>query len=270
MVRRFGSGVTLIQRGPQLMPREDRDVADALRDVLVAEAIDVVLDAQVLRADRAGAGIRLTVAVQGAERGVDASHVLVAAGRAPATEALDLGRAGVETDAEGFVRVNDRLETTAAGVYAIGDVVRGPAFTHTSYDDFRILKANLIDGGRRSRAGRLVPYTVFTDPQLGRVGLTEQEARAEGRRVRVARLPMTDVARAIETDETRGVLKAVVDAETDRILGCAFLGADAGELMSIVQMAMLGDLPFTALRDGIFAHPTLAESLNNLFAALAD
>jgi pyruvate/2-oxoglutarate dehydrogenase complex dihydrolipoamide dehydrogenase (E3) component len=194
----------------------------------------------------------------------------VAVGRAPNTDRLDLDRAGVETDEEGFIRVDERLATNVPGIYALGDVTGGPQFTHISYDDFRILRANLIDGEERTTTGRLVPYTVFTDPQLGRVGLSEDEARETGRQIRVARIPMSSVARAIEVDEPRGVLKAVVDAESEQILGFAALALEGGEIMAMVEVAMMGKLPYTALRDGIFAHPTLAESLNNLFAAIAD
>jgi pyruvate/2-oxoglutarate dehydrogenase complex dihydrolipoamide dehydrogenase (E3) component len=164
--------------------------------------------------------------------------------------------------------VNDRLETTTEGVYALGDIKGGPAFTHISYDDFRIIRANLLEKKTVSIANRLVPYTVFIDPQLGRVGLTETEARAQGRNIRVARLPMTSVARALEVDETRGFMKAIVDAETKQILGAAILGIEGGEVMAALEIAMMGKLPYTSLRDGVFAHPTLAESLNNLFMAM--
>jgi len=164
--------------------------------------------------------------------------------------------------------VNDRLETTAAGVYALGDIKGGPGFTHISYDDFRIVRANLLEKKVASIANRLVPYALFIDPQLGRVGLTETEARAQGRNIRVAKLPMTSVARALEVDETRGVMKAVVDSATNQILGAAILGIEGGEVMSALEIAMMGKLPYTALRDGVFAHPTLAESLNNLFMAM--
>src|ERR671938_131929 len=176
--------------------------------------------------------------------------------------------AGVETDRRGFVEVNDRLETNVPGIYAMGDVKGGPAFTHISYDDFRIIRTNLLEGGDASIAERLVPYTVFIDPQLGRIGLSEQEAREQGRNIGVAKMPMSYVARAIEVDETRGFMKAVVDADTGQILGCAVLGIEGGEIMAMLQIAMMGKVPYTALRDAVFAHPTLAESLNNLFASL--
>ena len=199
---------------------------------------------------------------------VEGSHLLVAAGRPPNTDTLALEAAGVETDRRGFVKTNDRLETNVPGIYAMGDVKGGPAFTHISYDDFRILRTNLIEGGDRTIADRLVPYTVFMDPQLGRIGLSEREARDRGFDIQVAKMPMSYVARALEVDEARGFMKAVVDAETGRILGCAILGIEGGVIFAMIQIAMMGDLHYTALRDAVFAHPTLAESLNNLFAGL--
>jgi len=210
----------------------------------------------------------LSVACSGGERQLRASDLLAAAGRVPDTAGLDLGKAGVETDSRGFVRVNERLETTAPGVYALGDVKGGPAFTHISYDDYRILRANLLEGGRRTVNDRPVPYTVFIDPQLGRVGLSEREAKDRGLRYRVAKIPMSWVARALEVDESRGLLKALVEEKGERILGCAVLGIEGGELMAALQIAMMGGLPYSALRDGVFAHPCLSESLNTLFASL--
>ena len=179
-----------------------------------------------------------------------------------------MSAAGVQTDAHGFIQVNERLETSAPDIYALGDIKGGPAFTHISYDDFRILRANLIEGKTASTKGRQVPYCVFIDPQLGRVGLTETEAREQGRTIRVGKLPMTSVARALEIDETRGFMKAVVDAQTGAILGAAVLGVEGGEVMSVLETAMMGKLPYTALRDATYAHPTLSESLNNLFMAM--
>jgi pyruvate/2-oxoglutarate dehydrogenase complex dihydrolipoamide dehydrogenase (E3) component len=199
------------------------------------------------------------------ERTLIGSHLLAAAGRVPNTERLNLEAAGIRKDARGFVPVNERLETNVAGIYAVGDVNGGPAFTHISYDDFRILRANLLHHGNATTTGRLVPYTVFIDPQLGRVGLSEQEARAQGRNVRIAKMPMSYVARALEVDESRGFMKAVVDADTKQILGCAILGLEGGELMSMLRIAMMGRVPVTQLAEAVFAHPTLAESLNNLF-----
>jgi pyruvate/2-oxoglutarate dehydrogenase complex dihydrolipoamide dehydrogenase (E3) component len=274
MFRRFGSRVTILQRGNQLLPREDTDVAEQIAQLLREDGIDVVLDASATEIARAGTLTSVTYRTAGADGTPDAttmmtgSHLLVATGRAPNSNGLGLTAAGVMRDAHGFITVDDRLATSANGVYAVGDVKGGPAFTHVSYDDFRILRANLLRGGNATTKGRLVPYTVFTDPALGRVGLTEREALAAGHRVRVARLPMSHVARALETAETRGSMKAVIDDESQRILGAAVLGLDGGEIVALLQIAMMGNLPYTALRDGIFAHPTLAESMNNLFMAL--
>ncbi len=269
MFRRFGSRVSIVQRGPHMLSREDDDVADAVAGILREDGVELLLSTVPLRAERAEhGGIALTVRGPDGERTLAGSHVLAAAGRVPNTDQLNPAASGIATDARGYISVNDRLETNVPGVYALGDVNGGPAFTHISYDDFRILRANLIKGGNRSTAGRLVPYTVFMDPQLGRVGMSEREARKTGRDVRVAKMPMSSVARALEVDEPRGFMKAVVDAQTRRILGAAVLGIEGGELMSMLEIAMMGDLPYTALRDAIFAHPTLAESLNNLFASL--
>jgi pyruvate/2-oxoglutarate dehydrogenase complex dihydrolipoamide dehydrogenase (E3) component len=269
MFRRFGSRVTIVQRGAQLLGREDPDVAEAVAAILREDGIELLLQTTVVGATLSADGrVRITVKTSDGERALDASHVLVALGRTPNTDQLGLAAAGIDADQGGFVRVNERLETNVPGVYAVGDVKGGPAFTHISYDDFRILRTNLIDGGAATITGRLVPYTVFIDPQLGRVGLGEREARAQGRTIRVAKMPMTDVARALEVDESRGFMKAIVDAETKQILGTAVLGIEGGELMAMLELAMMGHLPYTTLRDAIFAHPTLAESLNNLFATL--
>lgn len=268
--RRFGSRVTVVQRGEQLLPREDADVAAAVAQILRDEGIDVLLETEAIRAEPHAEGVRLVVRgrADGSEDAVDGSHLLVATGRTPNTGDLGLAAADVETDEHGYVRVNERLETSAEGVHAIGDVTGGPAFTHVSYDDFRVLRTNLLDGGQATTAGRHVPYTVFLDPQLGAIGMTEREAQAAGRRIRVARLPMTRVARALEVDEARGFMKAVVDADTQRILGARILGIEGGEIATLLQIAIMGDLPYTALRDGVFSHPTLAEALNNLFMAM--
>jgi pyruvate/2-oxoglutarate dehydrogenase complex dihydrolipoamide dehydrogenase (E3) component len=270
MFRRFGSAVTIIQRGRQLMGREDADVAEAVAEIMRQDGIEVLLAANPQRVEQREEKIRVTVETPDGERAVEGSHLLMAAGRPPNTDTLGLEAAGVETDARGFVETNDRLETNVPGIYAIGDVKGGPAFTHISYDDFRILRTNLLEGGDATIADRLVPYTVFIDPQLGRVGLSEEEANQRGLDVLVAKMPMSYVARALEVDETRGFMKAVVDANSGRILGCAILGLEGGEIMAMIQIAMIGDLPYTALRDAVFAHPTLAESLNNLFAPLGE
>jgi pyruvate/2-oxoglutarate dehydrogenase complex dihydrolipoamide dehydrogenase (E3) component len=269
MFRRFGAEVTIVQRGGQLLTHEDRDVAEEVAQILREDGLEILLnsDAQSVEQDAEGR-IRLTVKTSQGERVIGGSHLLIAAGRVPNIEPLDLAAAGIETSSRGHIKVNDRLETSAPGVYALGDVKGGPAFTHIAYDDFRIVRANLLEGGDATTEGRLIPYTVFIDPQLGGVGLTERQARDQGRHILIAKLPMGHVARAIETDETRGLMKVIVDADTDRILGAAILGIEGGEVMSVLQMAMMGDLPYTALRDTAFAHPTLTESLNNLFMTL--
>jgi pyruvate/2-oxoglutarate dehydrogenase complex dihydrolipoamide dehydrogenase (E3) component len=265
MFRRFGSAVTVVQRGRQLLAREDPDVAEAVAAILQEDGIEIVLEAEAIRVGKAADNsLRLTVKTPSGERVLTGSHLLVAPGRVPNVESLNLAAAGVATDSKGFICVNEFLETNIPGIYAMGDVNGGPAFTHISYDDFRILKTNLIDGGKTSILGRLVPYTVFIDPQLGRVGLTENEARAQDLNFRVAKMPMTWVARALEVDESRGFMKVIIDAASGRIVGCAILGIEGGEIMSMIQIAMMGNLTDTQLRNAIFAHPTLAESLNNL------
>jgi pyruvate/2-oxoglutarate dehydrogenase complex dihydrolipoamide dehydrogenase (E3) component len=269
MFRRFGSRVTVIQRGGQLLPLEDEDIAGAVLGVLREDGIDVLLQAEASCAERIGdGGVRVVARTADGERTITGSHVLLAAGRVPNTERLEPKAAGVETDAKGFIRVNERLETTAPGVYALGDVKGGPAFTHISYDDYRIIRANLLEHGNRTTADRPVPYTVFMDPQLGRIGLTEREARKQGRPYRAATMPMSYVARALEMDEPRGVMKVLVDPESRRLLGAAVLGIEGGEIMAALQLAMMGNVPYDRIRDAVFAHPTLAESLNNLFATL--
>jgi pyruvate/2-oxoglutarate dehydrogenase complex dihydrolipoamide dehydrogenase (E3) component len=269
MFRRFGSKVTMLQKSAQLLSREDRDVAEEVAKILGEEGIDVKLETKATRFELDGdRRIRATVQNPKGKDTVSASHLLVATGRVPNSDSLNLGAAGIQADARGYISVNERLETNVKGVYALGDANGGPAFTHVSYDDFRIIRDNLLEGGNATTEGRFVPYTVFIDPELGRVGLTEREAKSRNLDVRVAKLPMSRVARALESDETRGFMKALVDADTRQILGCAILGVHGGEVMSVVQVAMMGELPFTAIKDGVFAHPTLAESLNNLFMTL--
>ncbi|HEY0604768.1 MAG TPA: mercuric reductase [Herpetosiphonaceae bacterium] len=270
MFRRFGSEVTIVQRGDQLLGREDADVAEAVADVLREDGIEVLLNTTTLSAEHADGTIKLTVRGPSGVRTLSGSHLLVAAGRTPNTDRLNLQAAGVETDKHGFIKANERLETNVAGIYTLGDVKGGPAFTHISYDDFRIVRTNLIENGSATTADRLVPYTVFIDPQLARVGLSESEAREQGRKIRIAKMPMSYVARALEVDESRGFMKAIVDAESEQILGFTILGIEGGEVMAQVQLAMMGKLPYTVLRDAIFAHPTLAESLNNLFSSLEE
>ncbi len=270
MFRRFGSRVTVLQRSSRLLGQEDDDVAAAVAEILRDDGIDLRFDVAPTAATVTPAGITVSVREGGRETSFEASHVLVATGRPPATEGLGLDLAGIATDQKGFVKVNERLETNVPGVYAIGDVKGGPAFTHISYDDFRILWRRLVKGENATTTGRQVPYTVFIDPQLGRIGLTERAAREAGYEIKVAKMPMEYVARAIEMDERRGFMKAIVDAKTERILGAAILGVEGGELMSMLQIAMLGDLSFHVLASATFAHPTLAESLNSLFEPLRE
>jgi pyruvate/2-oxoglutarate dehydrogenase complex dihydrolipoamide dehydrogenase (E3) component len=269
MFRRFGSRVTIVQRGARLAGREDADVADAVAEILREDGVEVLLETDTLSVARDGGDtIKLTVRTPDGERTLNGSHLLVAVGRTPNTDRLNLAAAGVETTKGGFVKANQRLETNVPGIYALGDVKGGPAFTHISYDDFRILRANLIEGGNRTTDDRPVPYTMFIDPQLGRIGMSEEEARQSGRNIRVAKMPMNYVARALEVDEARGFMKAIVDADDGQILGGAVLGIEGGEMMAQLQLAMIGKLPYTVLRDAVFAHPTLAEAWNNLFAEL--
>jgi pyruvate/2-oxoglutarate dehydrogenase complex dihydrolipoamide dehydrogenase (E3) component len=269
MFRRFGSQVTIVQRGPRLLGREDADVTDAVADILREDGLTVLLQTDAVRVGPGDGGkIRLVVRSTDGEHTLDGSHLLVAVGRTPNTDSLNLAATGLDVDKNGFLPANDRLETKVSGIYALGDVKGGPAFTHISYDDYRIVKANLVDGGNAGFDDRPVPYTVYIDPQLGRIGKSEEEARASGRPFQVAKMPMSRVARALEVDESRGFLKAIVDAETKQILGAAILGIEGGELMSMLEIAMFGKLPYTVLRDAIFAHPTLAECFNNLFATL--
>jgi pyruvate/2-oxoglutarate dehydrogenase complex dihydrolipoamide dehydrogenase (E3) component len=268
MFRRFGSEVTIIQLGPELFGREDPDIAEAVATILREDGIEILLKTAAQRVERRDGTIHLAVHGPDGDRTLTGSHLLVAVGRVPNTEDLNLAAAGIETTDKGYVKVNERLESTAPGVYTVGDVAGGPAFTHISYDDFRILRTNLIQGGNRTTRDRLVPYVAFIDPQLGRVGLTEEQARKEGRNILVGTIPMSDVARANEVGETRGMVKVVVDAESRQILGCAVLGIEGGEVMAMIEIAMMGKLPYTALRDGIFAHPTLSELLNTLFESV--
>jgi pyruvate/2-oxoglutarate dehydrogenase complex dihydrolipoamide dehydrogenase (E3) component len=269
MFRRFGSRVTIVHRQNQILPREDADVAVALQQALEGEGIRFVLNATTTRAEKVVGGVALTVQAGNFTESLQGSHLLIATGRRPNTDDLGLADAGVQTDQRGFVRVNNRLETSVASVWALGDVKGGPAFTHISYNDYQIVYANLIEGKSLTIDHRVVPYAVFTDPQLGRVGLTETEARAAGRRLKVGKIPMAWVARAIERDETAGLMKLVVDADTDRILGAAILGSEGGELVQILHAVMLADAPYTLLKGAIYIHPTLAEGFWSLMEAVA-
>jgi pyruvate/2-oxoglutarate dehydrogenase complex dihydrolipoamide dehydrogenase (E3) component len=264
--RRFGSRVTVVEHGPQLAGREDPDVADALERLFGDEGIEVLLSAETLQVEgRSGEGVRLHVRTPQGERRLAGSDLLAATGRTPNTAGIGLDTAGVRLDGRGYVQVNDRLETSAPDVWAIGECAGSPQFTHVSEDDFRVIRDNLAGGSRTTR-DRLIPFCLFTDPPLARVGLNEAEARRRGVAVRVATLPMDAVLRAWTTGERRGFMKALLDARTDRIVGFTMFGPEAGEVMAVVQTAMLADMPYTGLRDAIHAHPTMAEGLNALFA----
>src|SRR6516225_12457 len=264
--RRFGSPVTVIEHAPQLVSQEDPDVADEVQRILGEEGIEFLLGAQTLSVQGwSGDEVNLTVRTTAGEQKVEGSDVLAAAGRVPNTSGIGLEEVGVELDARGYIRVNERLETTAPNVWAIGECAGSPQFTHVSIDDFRIIRDNLA-GANRSTRGRLVPYCMFTEPPLAHVGLSEREAQQQNVSVRVARLPMSGVRRTATTDDTQGFMKVLVGASDDRILGFTMIGAEAGEVMAAVQTAMLAELPYPKLRDAILAHPTMAEGLGDLFA----
>ena len=263
---RFGSRVTVIEHGPQLMNREDPDVIDEMQRILSSEGIGFSISANTLNIQgRSGEEVSLAVRTPSGEQRIEGSDILVAAGRIPNTAGIGLEDIGVELDSDGYIRVNERLETTASNVWAIGECAGSPHFTHVSIDDFRVIRDNLA-GGHRSTRDRLVPYCMFTDPPLARVGLSEREAQRKGVTARVARLPMTGVRRTATTGETQGFMKVLVSGNDDRILGFTMIGADAGEVMAAVQTAMLADLPYPKLRDAILAHPTMAEGLDALLS----
>lgn len=265
MFRRFGSQVTIVHRGDEILSREDADVARELQKALEGEGVQFALNARTTRVQRINGRIALTLdGAVGDPSTLSGSHLLVATGRRPNTDDLGLEKAGVETDRLGFIKVNGRLETSAPAVWALGDVKGGPAFTHISYNDYQILYANLVEGKHLAIDNRIVPYAVFTDPQLGRVGMTEKEARATGRRLKIGRIPMTWVARAIERDETAGLMKIVVDASSDQILGAAILATEGGELVQTLGVLMVAGIPYTLLKGAVYIHPTLAEGFFTL------
>ena len=263
-IRRFGSAVTVIERGQQLAGREDPDVGAALLQLFRDEGIEVLLNATVRRVDgRSGQEVRVRTDCATGVRIIEGSDLLVAAGRAPNTQDIGAGVGGIELDARGYIKVNERLETTAPGIWAMGDCAGSPQFTHVAFDDFRIVRDNL-NGGSRTTRDRLIPYCMFTDPELARVGLNEIEANARQIAYRAARMPMAAVLRTRTISEPRGFMKMLIEEESDRILGFTVFGAEASELVATVQVAMLGDLPYTALRDALFTHPTAAEGLTSL------
>jgi pyruvate/2-oxoglutarate dehydrogenase complex dihydrolipoamide dehydrogenase (E3) component len=268
MFRRFGAAVTIIEQAPLLLPHEDEDIADEMGSILADEGIAIRTGFAAKYLEMVDRKIRILGAEGDRGLCVLCSDVLIAAGRAPETQSLELERAGVATGERGEVLVDERLGSSVAGIYAIGDVNGSDPFTHISYDDYRILRANLLDGGDRSTNDRILSYVIFTDPQLGRVGASEQALQSQGIAYRRASMPMSHIARALETARPQGMVKALVSVDDDRILGAAILGAEGGELMSMIQIAMIEGLPYSALRNGVFAHPTYAEGLNSLFDSL--
>jgi len=264
MFRRFGSRVTIVHKGPQLLPHEDEDIAKELQKALEAEGIEFRLNSNSLHVEKKAGQIVLTLESAGRRETITGSHLLVATGRRPNTDDLGLDKAGVELDEHGYIKVNSRLETNVRGIWALGDVKGGPAFTHISYNDYQIIFGNLIEQKNLSTANRYVPYSLFTDPQLGRVGMTENEARSSGQKLKMGTYAMSRVARAIERDETAGLMKLIVNAETDRILGAAILGIEGGEVVQILGAMMLAGAPYTVLKGAVYIHPTLAEGLFGL------
>lgn len=265
MYSRFGSKVTILERSGRILKKEDEDVSEEMKQILIEEGLDFLFNARAAKISLSEKGFDLTL---GSGQIITGSHLLMAAGRIPNTDQLNIESSGVELDDKGFVKVNGKLETSVADIFAIGDVTGGPAFTHISYNDYIVLTANLLEGANRTTEGRQVPFCMFTDPQLARVGLTEGEAKEKGIKYVVAKIPTAQVARAIETGETRGLMKALVDEETNEILGTTMIGTEGGETMTIVQMAMLGKIKAAEIKEMIFAHPLYAESLNNLFMTL--
>jgi pyruvate/2-oxoglutarate dehydrogenase complex dihydrolipoamide dehydrogenase (E3) component len=268
MFRRFGSRVTVIHRGEQLLAREDADIAQELQKALAADGVEFRLNSNAIKVEKQQGRVVVTIAAGARTEAIAGTHILAATGRRPNTDDLGLDEAGIATDSHGYVIVNGRLETSVPGVWALGDVKGGPAFTHISYNDYQIAYANIIDGKSLTIENRYLPYSLFTDPQLGRVGMTEKEARASGRKLKIGAFPMANVARAIERDETAGLMKVIVDAETDRILGAAILGIEGGELVQILGAMILANAPYTVLKGAVYIHPTLAEGFFGLMESV--
>jgi pyruvate/2-oxoglutarate dehydrogenase complex dihydrolipoamide dehydrogenase (E3) component len=264
MFRRFGSPVTIVHKGSQLLSREDEDIAKELQKALEAEGIEFRMNSNSVQVEKSEGQIALTLEAAGHREIITGSHLLVATGRRPNTDDLGLDNAGVELDERDYIKVNSRLETNVAGIWALGDVKGGPAFTHISYNDYQVVFGNLIEQKKLSVANRYVPYSLFTDPQLGRVGMTEKEARASGQKLKMGSYAMSRVARAIERDETAGLMKVIVNAETDRIIGAAILGIEGGEIVQILGAMMLAGAPYTVLKGAVYIHPTLAEGFFGL------
>lgn len=271
MFRRFGSKVTVVERASRIVSREDEDVSEEMTKILEAEKINILTNSTTTKLKKKKSGkITATITTDGKAHNIKCSHVLMAVGRTPQTEALNLANAGVKTDERGNIIVNSKLETNVKGIYALGDVKGGPAFTHISYNDYTIVYRNLFEKEDFNTNDRPIPYCMFTDPQLARIGLNETEAKKQKLNVKTVKLPMAYVARAIETGDTRGFMKAVVDPKTKKILGATVIGEQGGEIMTILQMAMEGGITYDRIRYCVFAHPLYAESLNNLFIAIED
>jgi pyruvate/2-oxoglutarate dehydrogenase complex dihydrolipoamide dehydrogenase (E3) component len=264
MFHRFGSRVTIIHSRDQILPHEDADVAGELQKALESEGVSFVMNARTTRVQKTNGQIVLTLDGAGGQRALSGSHLLAATGREPNTGDLGLEKAGVETDGRGYIKVNGRLETNVPGIWALGDVKGGPAFTHISYNDYQIIYGNLLENKNLSIDDRIVPYSLFTDPQLGRVGMTEKEARLSGRTLKIGKIPMSSVARAIERDETAGLMKVIVDAANDRLLGAAIVATEGGELVHVLGTLMLAKLPYTLLKGAVYIHPTLSEGFFTL------
>lgn len=271
LFRRLGSKVTIIERHDHILQREDEDVAEEMKKILESEGITFQLNSQIKSVGKNNdQSVSVVFSTKDQDETISGTHIMLALGRTPAIDELRLENAGITTTEKGYIAVDDFLETNIKGIFALGDVNGGPAFTHIAYDDFRILSNNLIEPTKKSTKDRVVPYCVFTDPELGRTGITEKEAIHKKLNFKVAKLPMSHVARAIESGETAGFMKAIVDVDTDEILGACVLGVYGGEISSVLNLAILGKLKYTLLRDGIFAHPTFSESLNNLFSAFQE
>jgi len=268
MFRRFGSKVTMLEHSEKFLSREDEDVADEIKKILEDEGIEIYTNCTFNKIISKNKKPSVVVTINNEQKKISGTHILIATGRTPNTDALQLQNAGIKTEERGHIIVNEKLETNIEGVYAIGDVKGSPEFTHISYNDYIIIYKNLFDNGSETTGSRKVPYCMFTDPQLGRIGLSENDAKKKNLNYRVAKLPMNYVARAIETNETTGFMKAIVDADTKQILGATIIGEQGGEVMSMLEIAMMGNLTYDVLRNAVFAHPLYAEALNNLFMQL--
>ena len=270
MFHRFGSNVTILEKSSSIMGREDADVSEEITKILKEEGLNILTETTIESLTENDGKVTVSLKAKGKTEEVIATHILIAVGRSPQTESLNLDVAGIKADEKGNVIVNDQLETNIKGIYALGDVKGGPAFTHIAYNDYTIVYRNLIENASLSTEGRPVPYCMFTDPQLGRIGISEKEAQKKGLDYIVAKIPMKQVARGIETNETLGFMKAIVDRKTKEILGASILASEGGEIMSVLQMAMQGGITYDQIRYNVFAHPTYSESLNNLFMKLED